>query len=222
MGCRALIELSFEPSHHRLICIPHRTGHSGRRHHACAQLSHNQFPLFGLLADVCCIQFVQFQASRFQPLVMADNAVLVQQSALACRVSNFVREGCNLGTSCLSSPDGQSDNVSESTLYLHDGSIRATKPVKAAGWLVRSITPYSRYCNCSEVRYCVRPPSVVASNAYRESRRRATFAGQFRVLRVLDFDKCWAQRARNCTKVIGRGQTYNTLHDRALEAQSAR
>ena len=79
-GCS--VEFIFKRDRQPLICGIIRTRHSRGRHHACPQLPYNLFPFLGMIANMREVQFVQHQARSLQLLVMAGDAVLIENIAL--------------------------------------------------------------------------------------------------------------------------------------------
>ena len=76
------VQIIFERHGQRLVRRGVRPRHTGRRHHARAQLPHYLFPLLGVIADRRQLQLVQHQARGLQFLVMTGDAILVEHRPL--------------------------------------------------------------------------------------------------------------------------------------------
>ena len=75
------VELGFEPRPEAVVGLPVRARATGRGHHAAAQLQDDLLPCRRRVADAGDVQRIEREPARPQPLVVASDAVAIEQRA---------------------------------------------------------------------------------------------------------------------------------------------
>ena len=81
-GGGSAVELILQSDGQRFVCGGRGTRKALRRHHAGAKFANDFFPRLGLVADMGEIHFVELKTGGFELLVVAGDAVLIEDGAL--------------------------------------------------------------------------------------------------------------------------------------------
>ena len=77
-----LVKLRFQPGRESVKCGAIGPWRAAGRHHPGANLADHFFPSLGVVGDARRVKLIQRQARGFRALVVAGDAVLVEQRAI--------------------------------------------------------------------------------------------------------------------------------------------